>query len=100
MDAPNVTAYVFTLATILLACFALLFLWLAFWRGLRKPLHLNRLPHNPVLSPRAENWWESEAVFNPAAFVQGGRVHLFYRALGRDGVSRIGYASRSEEHTS
>ena len=29
MDAPNVTAYVFTLATILLACFALLFLWLA-----------------------------------------------------------------------
>src|SRR3989344_2234377 len=96
MGAPNVMAYVFTLAAILLACFALLFLWLAILLGLRKPLHLNRLPHNPVLRPRAENWWESEAVFNPAAFVQGGRVHLFYRALGRDGISRIGYASSAD----
>jgi predicted GH43/DUF377 family glycosyl hydrolase len=33
------------------------------------------------------------AVFNPAAIISGGRVHLFYRALGEDGISRIGYAS-------
>lgn len=33
------------------------------------------------------------AVFNPAAFYDRGRIHLLYRAMGPDGVSRIGYAS-------
>ncbi len=30
---------------------------------------------------------------NPAAAVIGGRTHLIYRAIGSDGVSRLGYAS-------
>jgi len=81
------------LACLFLACLALFFYWTA---SLRRPLHLQRVPHNPVLRPRPENWWESEAVFNPAAFVHKGRVHLLYRALGRDGISRIGYASSSD----
>jgi beta-1,2-mannobiose phosphorylase / 1,2-beta-oligomannan phosphorylase len=54
---------------------------------------LTRSVENPILSPNPANWWESEAVFNPAAVYADGRVHLLYRALGRDGVSRIGYAS-------
>jgi len=66
----------------------------------KKRLHavplLRRIAENPVLEPIALNWWESEAVFNPAAIVEGGRVHLFYRALGRDGISRIGYASSAD----
>jgi predicted GH43/DUF377 family glycosyl hydrolase len=75
----------------LIAGFVALFVF--WWREISKPLHLERLVHNPILEPKAEHWWESEAVFNPAAIVDGGRVHLFYRALGRDGISRIGYAS-------
>lgn len=75
-------------------CFiALLFFWL---REVKRPIALNRLPENPVLSPIAEHWWESQAVFNPAAIVFGGRVHVLYRALGNDGVSRIGYASSAD----
>lgn len=54
---------------------------------------LTRFTENPLLSPVREHWWESEAVFNPAAIVHDGRVHLFYRALGSDGISRIGHAS-------
>jgi len=57
-----------------------------------RSVKLARLRENPILSPIKEHWWESEAVFNPAAFVHDDKVHLFYRALGRDGVSRIGYA--------
>lgn len=50
-------------------------------------------PHcNPVLSPGASPW-AAEAVMNPAALNLGGRIHLLYRAIGMDGVSRLGYAS-------
>lgn len=58
-----------------------------------QPLALARSEKNPILKPVAEHWWESEAVFNPAAFVHDGRVHVLYRAMGHDGISRIGYAS-------
>ncbi len=80
-----------------LAILALFFWWLStrYQLSPRAP-QLNRLTQNPVLEPIAGHWWESEAVFNPAAVVEGGRVHLFYRALGRDGVSRIGYASSQD----
>jgi len=66
--------------------------------GPRAPwrVELDRLPQNPVLGPIATSWWESQAVFNPAAVYDGGRVHLLYRALGNDGVSRIGYASSAD----
>lgn len=57
-----------------------------------EPIKLEKSLHNPIISPRAYSW-ESEASFNPAAVISGGRVHLFYRALGADGISRIGYAS-------
>ena len=50
---------------------------------------------NPIMGP-ADHFWESEAVFNPGAVVHNGRVHLFYRALGGDGLSRIGYASSKD----
>ncbi|HUD11657.1 MAG TPA: hypothetical protein VMS08_04570 [Candidatus Saccharimonadia bacterium] len=63
-----------------------------------KPHHrlkLHRFPQNPVLSPTHYEW-ESEAVYNPAAFVDDGRVHLLYRAMGPDGISRLGYASSED----
>lgn len=60
------------------------------------PLKLRRLQENPILVSNGSSWWESEAVFNPAAFVDNGKVHLLYRAMGTDGVSRIGYASSKD----
>jgi len=58
----------------------------------RRATRLHRFPQNPILTPTAFEW-ESEAVFNPAAFQDNGRVHLLYRAMGPNGVSSIGYAS-------
>jgi beta-1,2-mannobiose phosphorylase / 1,2-beta-oligomannan phosphorylase len=78
------------LSLLILVFIALLLFWV---REVDKPLRLHRLGKNPILSPRPDVWWESEAVFNPAAVVDNGRVHLLYRAMGSDGISRIGYAS-------
>ncbi len=57
------------------------------------PTHhvLKRVPHNPVLSPRETHEWEVEGTFNPAAVEDDmGVIHVLYRAIGRDGVSRVG----------
>ena len=63
-------------------------------------LHLRRLALgrsvcNPILAPGAYPW-NAEAVLNPAAAVLAGRTHLVYRAIGMDGVSRLGYASSED----
>lgn len=62
--------------------------------------YLSRVEHNPILAPRTHQYnvldWESAAVLNPAAVVLNNRVHLLYRAMGNDGVSRIGYASSTD----
>jgi predicted GH43/DUF377 family glycosyl hydrolase len=57
---------------------------------------LVRLSHNPILSPRPENGWESFATFNTAAIHLDGRVDLLYRAMGQMGVSVLGYASSAD----
>lgn len=72
---------------------ALLWWWL---REAKRPADLCRIRQNPILGPEPSHWWESEAVFNPAAFVADNKVHLLYRAMGRDGISRIGYASSTD----
>ncbi len=47
---------------------------------------------NPIISPHSHNSWENEAIFNPATLVDDrGHIHLIYRAIGSDGVSRLGY---------
>jgi beta-1,2-mannobiose phosphorylase / 1,2-beta-oligomannan phosphorylase len=58
-------------------------------------LLLNKSSHNPILKPGTHPW-TAEAVMNPAAAVLGGRTHLIYRAIGMDGVSRLGYASSAD----
>lgn len=48
--------------------------------------------NNPIISPHPHNKWENEAIFNPAAILDDeGHTHLIYRAIGSDGVSRLGY---------
>ena len=54
---------------------------------------MKRFQENPILKPIVEHAWEARAVFNAAALHIGGRVHILYRAVGNDGVSRLGYAS-------
>lgn len=61
-------------------------------RFIRRDLKLARIVYNPVLRP-GDTPWTAEAVLNPAAIDLDGRVHLMYRAIGMDGVSRLGYAS-------
>lgn len=66
----------------------------------RQPLNrgaarLHKYARNPILSPTFYEW-ESHAVLNPAAFVDQERVHLLYRAMGPDGISRLGYASSAD----
>jgi predicted GH43/DUF377 family glycosyl hydrolase len=45
------------------------------------------------MSPQSHNEWEACGVFNPAAYKDDDHnVHLLYRAIGTDGVSRLGYS--------
>ena len=57
---------------------------------------VQRYENNPIMGPARDSFWESEAVFNPAVVLHDARVHLFYRALGGDGMSRIGYATSKD----
>lgn len=51
-----------------------------------------RFEGNPIITPVAGHPWESRMVFNAAVY-HNDRVHILYRAIGEDGVSRLGYAS-------
>ncbi len=63
-------------------------------------MRLQRSPHNPILTPRAECWWEQKGTLNCAAALgEGGRTHLLYRAVGFDGLSRFGYAATEDGAT-
>ncbi len=50
---------------------------------------------NPILSPSSYSW-ESLQTFNSGAILLKGRVHMLYRAIGDDYVSRFGYASSED----
>lgn len=66
-------------------------------RPKREEHPLIRSQSNPVISPNAYNSWEAEGTFNPAVLADDeGKIHLLYRAVGRDGVSRIGYAASQD----
>ncbi|MFA6353438.1 MAG: hypothetical protein WCW93_00685 [Candidatus Paceibacterota bacterium] len=60
------------------------------------PYPIKKFKGNPIAGPVPNSFWQSEAVFNPGAVVHDGRIHLFYRALGGDGLSRIGYTSSKD----
>ncbi|MFB0558690.1 MAG: glycosidase [Candidatus Bathyarchaeia archaeon] len=54
---------------------------------------MGRFEGNPILKPMEHHSWESRYVFNPAMIRLGGRIHILYRAMGVDMMSRLGYAS-------
>ncbi len=52
---------------------------------------------NPIITPSPHNEWEAGGTFNPAAWHdETGKIHLVYRAVGNDGVSRLGYAESTD----
>lgn len=53
---------------------------------------LVRAEENPIISPKPENNWEAWQTFNPGVILLGDKVHFLYRAIGEDGISRLGYA--------
>src|SRR3972149_2986898 len=57
---------------------------------------MRRFQDNPILRSIASNPWESRRVFNAPAIGVGKKVHILYRAIGNDGISRIGYAASSD----
>lgn len=45
---------------------------------------LIRYSSNPILQPRKDNPWESEAVFNPSIIKKDNQLIMFYRAMGEE----------------
>ena len=57
---------------------------------------MSRFEGNPILEPVVNHAWESRMVFNPAVVYLDKRVHILYRAMGEDSISRLGYAASSD----
>jgi predicted GH43/DUF377 family glycosyl hydrolase len=62
----------------------------------KAPSPLTRYRENPIISPREDSWWESRQTFNPGVVLLEDKVHILYRAIGDDGISRFGYAVSRE----
>lgn len=59
------------------------------------PPKLEKCEENPIMLPKPEHNWEAQAVFNPAAVYENGKVHIIYRAMSHDNTSTMGYAVSS-----
>ena len=53
---------------------------------------MKRFEGNPIIKPISTHAWESRSIFNAATLYLEGGVHILYRAIGHDNISRIGYA--------
>ena len=58
--------------------------------------YLKRFDGNPIIKSEPDHPWESHQTFNPGAIVLKDNIHLLYRAIGDDGISRLGYASSKD----
>lgn len=61
-----------------------------------RKLFLRKFPDNPIIKPRPEYSWEAYQTFNPGILNIDGKIHIIYRAIGVDGISRFGYAVSSD----
>ncbi len=62
----------------------------------KRSLNLIKSHQNPLISPEPNNDWESWQTFNPGVVLLNNKVHFIYRAIGTDGLSRLGYAVSSD----
>lgn len=47
---------------------------------------------NPIIAPRPSHDWEVNGTFNPGAIAGSGAIHILYRAVDQNMISRLGYA--------
>ncbi|GIW63437.1 MAG: glycosidase [Patescibacteria group bacterium] len=59
---------------------------------------LDKFNQNPIIEP-SDNDWESWQTFNPGVVNINNKIHIIYRAVGSDGVSRLGYAVSNDGFT-
>jgi len=61
------------------------------------PLHeIKKVHSNPIIKP-GDYEWRQQGTFNPAAVQdKKGIIHMLYRAISGDGISRLGYAKSSD----
>lgn len=59
-------------------------------------IRLTRSKQNPLIRPNKKLWWEAVSIFNAGVVLDNGKVHMLYRALGGDRISRFGYASSQD----
>jgi predicted GH43/DUF377 family glycosyl hydrolase len=45
----------------------------------------------PIILPNPTNYWEARQTFNPGVILLDNKIYFLYRAIGTDGVSRLGY---------
>ncbi len=98
MDAFNTIAHFLIILGLTIALIAVLVAFVfRVAKKIVKYFALARHSANPVLSPPPFSDWEAIGTFNPAAVQDDeGNVHIVYRALGADGMSRFGYARSSD----
>ena len=65
-------------------------------RIIKRKVLVKKFLKNPIISPKPKNSWEAWQTFNPGVVLLDDKVHLLYRAIGEDGVSRLGYAVSSD----
>lgn len=62
----------------------------------KETFSLTKYHRNPILTPRTENFWEANSVFNPAAVYENGKFYLVYRAQSPDNTSTLGLAESDD----
>jgi predicted GH43/DUF377 family glycosyl hydrolase len=62
----------------------------------RKKKEIVKKYQEPIIEPQKENFWEAWQTFNPGVILLENKVHFLYRAIGYDGISRLGYASSED----
>jgi predicted GH43/DUF377 family glycosyl hydrolase len=60
---------------------------------------LTKYEQNPIIAPRRDVGWETIGTFNPGAIAEGKYIHLLYRAVDANRVSRLGYARTLDGRT-
>lgn len=61
-------------------------------------MKLTRFNGNPIIAPREKKTWELKGTFNPGTIAHNGTIHILYRAVDDNRVSRLAYA-RSNKGT-
>ena len=57
---------------------------------------MKRFKGNPILEPIGTHEWESQLVCNAATVLVNNQIHILYRAIGDDHISRLGYATSTD----